>query len=142
MSDLLWIHDDCLSPKSRLFEGPEAPAVYVFDDAFIEARGYGLKRLTFLYECLLEMPVGIHKGPLAQTVSDLAMAQGASRIRTMDTPDPLLRETIETLRAHFDVAVVSPPSFATLSGRVDLKRFSRYWKKAQTAAFLPTVKQD
>ncbi|MGF1455153.1 MAG: hypothetical protein ACFB6R_07230 [Alphaproteobacteria bacterium] len=142
MSDMIWIHDDGLSPTSRVFDGPEAPAVYVFDDTFIEARGYGLKRLAFIYECLLEMPVEIHKGPLTATVATLAAARAASRIRTMDTPDPLLRRTIEALRTDFEVEVISPPTFAGLSGRVDLKRFSRYWKKAQSAAFLPTMKQD
>ncbi len=142
MSDLIWIHDDCLSPAARVFEGAEAPAVYVFDDAFIEARGYGLKRLTFIYECLLEMPVTIHHGAVEATLREQLAAHGADRLLTMETPDPALRKVIASLKEDTAVEVISPPIFAGLSGRVDLKRFSRYWKKAQNAAFLPTMKQE
>ncbi len=141
MSVLVWIHDDSLSPRSPVFEENHVEAAYVLDEAFIDARGYGLKRLTFLAECALDLPVSIHKGRFVSVLTDLAEAKGADRILCMDTPDPWLLQVIDELKERIPVTVLDHPPFAHLEGRIDLKRFSRYWKKAQGAAFLPTAKQ-
>jgi hypothetical protein len=83
----------------------------------------------FLYETLLELPVEIYRGPIVPTLAALAQPQG--ELTTVDTPDPWLRERIEELRQTIRVDLVPAPEFVCLEGRVDLKRFSRYWSKAE-----------
>jgi hypothetical protein len=123
---LAWLHSDCLNAS---WFRPEDQAVYVFDDAQLEANGWGLKRIMFVYETLLELPVEIYRGPIVETLAALAQPQGG--LVTVDTPDPWLRERIDELRQRLPVELVPAPVFVKLDGRVDLKRFSRYWSKAE-----------
>ena len=70
---LVWIHTDGLNPESPMLG---EPAVFVWDQAWLEGEGITLKRLVFLAECLREMP-----GTVEMRVGDpgaevLAAAQG------------------------------------------------------------------
>ena len=66
---VLWIHGEALGPANpALLAWPGRPAVFVFDDALIAAGGLSLKRLGFLYECLIELPVTIRRGDVAAEV--------------------------------------------------------------------------
>ncbi|MEG4118028.1 hypothetical protein QUA43_11195, partial [Microcoleus sp. N9_B4] len=57
---IIWLHGDCLSPEGPAFQAhPEAPAIWVWDDALIDEWQLSLKRMVFIYECLLELPVVI-----------------------------------------------------------------------------------
>ena len=119
MSKLFWMHTDCLCD-------PLHDAVFIFDDEQLKAAGWGLKRLMFVYECLLELPVEIRRGPTVQTLLDT----GAELV-TVDSPDPWIREQIRQLQQRTTVEVLPPPAFVNLKEPVDLKRFARYWKRAE-----------
>ena len=123
---LAWLHPDCLS-EAWLESGQRA--IYVFDDAQIEAAGWGLKRIMFLYETLLGLPVEIHRGPTVETLISLAGPSG--RIVTVATPDPWLCARITELRQSIPVDLKPAPVFVELEEPVDLRRFSRYWAKAE-----------
>jgi len=123
---IAWLHADCLNAA---WLEPTDHAVYVFDDKQIDADGWGLKRILFVYETLLELPVEIHRGPTVETLATLA--RGCEGIVTVDTPDPWLRARIADLREVAPVEVKPAPRFVELDGDVDLKRFSRYWAKAE-----------
>jgi hypothetical protein len=123
---LAWLHPDCLNAG---WFGPDEDAVYVFDDAQIEAAGWGLKRVMFVYETLLALPVEIHRGPTVQTL--LALADSREGIVTIGTPDPWLRSRITELQQQIPVEVRPAPVFVEIEGRIDLKRFSRYWSKVE-----------
>ncbi len=125
---IAWMHPDYL--RADWFQ-PDDHAVFVFDDAFLEQAGWGLKRLAFVYETLLELPAEIRHGPVAAVLDELVRQKGASGVVTVDTPDPWIRACFEVLGAE----VLPAPSFVELEGRVDLKRFSRYWAKAQDRLF-------
>jgi hypothetical protein len=56
---IAWMHPDCLSDA---WFTPDDQAVFIFDDAYLAASGWGLKRILFVYETLLELPVEIHRG--------------------------------------------------------------------------------
>jgi len=122
------MHDDCLRA------GPALPAVYVFDTAKLERERWSLKRIGFIYECLLELEVEIRKGDPVIQVADFARTHGAGRIVTSETPDPLLQSQQQVLSRSFAMQIELPEPFVELKGRVDLKRFSRYWQKAQGPA--------
>jgi len=131
-SPLLWIHEDCLSPTSPPFaEYPLAPAVWVWDDSL----DWSLKRIVFVYECLLELPVTIERGDPAMVLHAQAERMGAERIVTVRSPSPRWAEIRSA--SQLPVEVLEPIPFVELRGTVDLKRFSRYWKRAQTPALLP-----
>ena len=126
MSLLFWMHSDnlCALPDTLVAE-----AAFIFDDEQIRQAGWGLKRIMFIYECLLELPVEIYRGPTVETLLALAGEQSAAII-TVDSPDPWVREQFSRLREHAPVEVLPLPPFVKLREPVDLRRFSRYWKQA------------
>ena len=125
---IAWIHPDCLSDE---WFTPDDHAVFIFDDAYLAASGWGLKRILFVYETLLELPAEIHRGPVIQTLSALIADGRATGVVTVDTPDPWLRDCIGALGRVTTVDIVPAPCFVELTGKTDLKRFSRYWAKAE-----------
>ena len=114
---IFWMHTDCLRTEP-------ADAVFIFDPKQIEREQWGLKRLVFLYESI---PAGVRilKG---DTVSLLA---NYDEVVTEESPDPWIRGCIEA--SHPKVTVIPAPAFANLRAcsELDLKRFSRYWKKVE-----------
>lgn len=133
---LLWIHSDSLT---RGVLPAAIPAVFVFDDEQIEYEEWTLKRVAFLFECLLEIPnLNIHRGPAAQILAGELAAQRCSHIVTVDSPDPWIRATIRTLQQIAHVEVLSAPGFVDVPGRpLDLKRFARYWKRVEPLLMKP-----
>ncbi len=124
MKSVVWLHDDAL----RHWYG-DSPAVYVFDDEKLLRERWSLKRIGFIYECLLELPVEIRRGDPVVEVLDFQRSNGAEQVLAMQTPDPHLQEQMVRVKA----TQVPEIPFVELSGKVDLKRFSRYWAKAERA---------
>jgi hypothetical protein len=112
--------------------------VFVFDDAVLAWRGYGLKRLGFIYECLLALPVTILRGATVEAVLGFARAHGAATIHAMASPCSQLREFARELRgAGAELIAHRPPPFVTPPAGTDLKRFSRYWRAVADQAMRP-----
>jgi len=122
-----WIHDDLLQVSSDL------PAVYVFDEEKLRREDWSLKRIGFIYECVLELPVTIRKGDPVSEVAQFAHNHGANTIRVSRTPDPRLQSQARQLADQFKIDTWEPARFVNLSRPVDLKRFSRYWQEASRA---------
>jgi hypothetical protein len=134
MSDtVVWIHADALSPTNpALIANPDAPALYVFDDAALAKQKISLKRIAFIYECLLEMPVVIRRGDVSAQVLAFAEEHGAARIVTTDSVDPRFKrmydEISKGLPAGHRLETVAVEPFAAIDSRkLDLRRFTRYW---------------
>ena len=124
----VWVHDDAIGRDHPVFEraGEGARAVFVFDGAYYEARGYTLKRLVFIMECVEDAGFEMVEGDLLETLRALE-----GPLLTARTPNPHYREVIESLRQTHDVTVVRETAFAQVGDGTDLKRFFRYWKKAK-----------
>lgn len=137
MNDLIvWVHGDCLSPTSpALMAYPGAPAIFVFDEALITSWRLSLKRIVFMYECLLEMPVVIRKGDVVEQLTRFAEAHGARRIVTTSSPSPRFKSICDQLRQKFELEMVEGELFLDYSGKIDLARFSRYWETAKEQLF-------
>ena len=138
---LVWVHDDGLDPSGpALTAYPDAPAFFVFDEAFLRESGASFKQVVFLYECLLEIPrVQILKGDLVGSITSVARETGSSRVATTDSASPRVASLCERLRdAGLEVEVSERPPFVDLGAgedeRLDLKRFSRYWKAVKRRA--------
>ncbi len=137
MSDtVVWVHGDCLSPRNpALVVYPDAPALFVFDDALLHEYAISLKRIVFMYECLLELPVTIRRGDIAVELTAFAAQYGAKRIATTASPSPRFVALCETLRETFSVEVLEVEPFLDTDEPIDLTRFSRYWSVAQKYVF-------
>ncbi|MBD2662875.1 hypothetical protein B6N60_00388 [Richelia sinica FACHB-800] len=128
---IIWIHGDCLSPYNpALQEYPNTPAIWVWDEALIEAWQLSFKRLTFIYECLLELPVEIRRGDVAKEILTFAQEHDASLVVTTDSPSPRFDDICTEVERSLELEVLEVEPFFDYDGYIDLKRFSRYWKVA------------
>lgn len=134
---VVWIHADCLRPlHPALAAYPDAPAIFVWDEALLQTWRISLKRILFMYECLLELPAAIHRGDVAAEVAAFARRHQATRIATSASPSPRFTEICEALAAQgFEINVWQEEPFLRKEMEFDLKRFSRYWRQAKKAAF-------
>ena len=138
---LLWIHTDSLNPKSDLLrQHPNAPACFIWDEAWLRDGHISSKRAVFLAECLAEMPPALQRrqGDVATELLAAASAAGADCILAQRTPDPRLLAAAAQAQRTVPVVWVDPPRFVDDSRGFDLKRFSRYWQKAQSSAMRPS----
>jgi deoxyribodipyrimidine photo-lyase len=132
---IVWVHGDCLSPHHPgLAAYPGAPAIFVWDEELLAALRISLKRIVFIYECLLELPVTIRRGDVAAEVLAFAGEQRADGIVTSDSPAPRFRRIRERLETVLPVRVMPLEPFVRAPQRVDLARFSRYWQAIQAEA--------
>ena len=139
---IVWVHGDQLSPYSPALQAaPGAPAVFVWDDALLAEWSISLKRIVFMYECLLEMPVMIRRGNVAEEVIAFAEEHNARRILTGSSPSPhhrlLCQKISQGMPKGSRLEVLRPEPFVDYAGSIDLKRFSRYWQKVQRFAMKP-----
>jgi hypothetical protein len=140
---IAWIHGDNLNPhQPALTEYGDIPAIFVWDDDLLDEWGISFKRIVFMYECLLELPVTIRRGDVAEQVQHFADEHHATRIVTAPSPSPRFRWIKERLEeAGYTVVVLEQPQFVQVHGYIDLKRFSRYWKQVKKQALSPTEKR-
>ncbi|AFY90469.1 MAG: hypothetical protein CLLPBCKN_007879 [Chroococcidiopsis cubana SAG 39.79] len=129
---IIWIHGDCLSPKNpALQEYANSPAIWVWDEALIEEWQLSLKRIVFIYECLLELPVVIRRGDVAKEVLAFAKEHNADSIVTANSPSPRFETICDEIERSLKLEVLETEPFFEYDGYIDLKRFSRYWKVAE-----------
>ncbi|MBM5800152.1 MAG: deoxyribodipyrimidine photo-lyase [Cyanobacteria bacterium K_DeepCast_35m_m2_023] len=134
---VVWIHGEALGPDNpALVAHPGRPAVFVFDTDLIERQGISLKRLGFLYECLLALPVTLRRGDVAAEVLAFATRHQADAVITTAAVDPRFAPIHHAIACVLPVAVLPVPPLVELPapGRgttEDLRRFSRYWKRAE-----------
>jgi len=132
MTTIVWIHADNLSPENPVLRAaPGAPAIFVWDDELLLDWRISLKRIVFIYECLLELPVTIRRGDVARELVEFAHAHYANRILTAASPRPRHREICRRVAGLMPkgsrLEVLDEEPFVAYEGKIDLKRFSRYW---------------
>jgi len=137
---LVWLTLDsasAVSPAAATF--PDAPKIFVLDQAWLESERPSLKRLVFLWECLADVPdVEIHVGEPRAILTARASALGCDAIVVAETPCPRVRRVAADVMATIPVQVCPWPSFCDRSRVNDLGRFSRYWQKVSRSAIQPT----
>lgn len=135
-STIVWVHGDNLNPGGPAPAAyPGAPAIWVWDDELLRAWRISLKRVVFIYECLLELPVVIRRGDVAGEIGRFAAEHGATRVATAGSPSPRFAAVCAKLRAAgLAVEVLEEPPFVAAGRPLDLKRFSRYWAVARSSA--------
>lgn len=127
---IIWVHGDNLSPTQPIWtQFPQVPAVWVWDDDLLQAWGISFKRLVFIYECLLELPVEIRRGQVIQELTDFIHQHHATQVITSPSPSPRFRQICQGLPVP--IQIISSSAFVEIPDNTDLKRFSRYWKAAK-----------
>jgi hypothetical protein len=140
MKTIVWVHGDCLNPYGPALQAAVgAPAIFVWDDALLDRWQISLKRIAFIYECLLELRVVIRRGDVASMVAEFALENDARRILTAESPSPhfrgICRQIVDTMPKGSRLEVLRVEPLVNYDGDFDLKRFSRFWRKAQKYAY-------
>lgn len=139
---ILWIHGEALGPANpALLAWPQRPAVFVLDRELLAGGGssnashgpLSLKRIGFLMECLLELPVTIRCGAVASEVVAFAERHGADGVVTSQAVDPRFQRIAAQIEATLPLQVLPVPSFVPQGAGQpqDLARFGRYWRRAE-----------
>ena len=130
---LLYIHDKGLGDNQPIFSRmtPNSRALFIWDDAYFKKRNYSLKRLVFIYETLISMPVEIVLGETSEIVNDLA----PKKIITTYTADIELRRLMSETFKDFELELVYPKAFVHINDEFNFTRFFKYWNKAKKTAF-------
>ncbi len=127
---IVWIHGDCLNPhQAALLSHPDSSAIWVWDDALLRQRCLSLKRILFIYECLLDLPVVIRRGQVAQEISKFAQENNATKVVTTNSFSPgFARICISLTQQGLQIVRYDLEPFVDLPQAPDLGRFSRYWR--------------
>jgi deoxyribodipyrimidine photo-lyase len=133
---LVWLTLDAAaatSPAAATF--PDAPRLFVVDDAWLAAERPSLKRLVFLFECLGDVPdVEVVSGDPRVEIPDAAVRHGCDSVAVAETPCPRTRRAAEAVAAGLPVVVVRWPAFCEPRPGADLGRFSRFWQQVRADA--------
>lgn len=133
---IVWVHEEALGPSNpALLRWPETPALFVFDSPWIEHAGISRKRLGFLYESALELPVTLRKGHVADEVMAFAQRHQADGVVSSTPVDPRLQRIAERIQHHFSLELIEPEPFVALPRPPRLGRFSRYWREAESVVW-------
>jgi deoxyribodipyrimidine photo-lyase len=133
---VIWIHGDNLNPHNpALTQYPDAPVIWVWDEALLDDYNITLKRILFMYECLLETPAMIRRGNVYAELMQFVEEHNADGIVAMDSPSPRFAGLVRTLEKQTSVKIMHERPFVDYDGPYDLRRFSRYWRVAQDYAF-------
>ena len=133
---IVWVHEESLGPRHPGLQAfPEAPALFVFDTHWISDDHVSRKRLGFLYECALELPVTLRKGTVAEEVMAFAERHQADGIVTSTPVDPRLERIAVAIEQHMPLQRLAADPFVTLPRPPRLGRFSRYWREAESVVW-------
>lgn len=129
---VVWVHEEALGPNNpALADFPEAPALFVFNDGWIRQQRISRKRLGFLYECCLELPVTLRKGDVMREVLAFAERHSADGVVTSHAVDPRLNRIAAAIDRELPLWILDGEPFVDLPRPPRLGRFSRYWRAAE-----------
>ena len=130
---LLLIHDKALRFGFGAYEASEKfKAIHIWDDEYYRAQRYSLKRLVFIYETLLDLPLEIIHGKTL----DILSKENHDHIVIPYSGDQALKNLFSKIEKIKTVHYLFETSFVNLDRTVEFKRFFKYWNQAKKTAFL------
>ena len=93
------------------------------------------KRLGFLYENALDLPLTLRKGDVAAEVLAFALRHKADGVVSSRAVDPRLEEIGAAIEAELPLELLDPEPFVELPRPPRLGRFSRYWREAEAVVW-------
>ena len=129
---VIWVHEEALgSSNPALLERPNSPALFVFDTRWIQEARISRKRLGFLYESALDLPITLRKGDVVNEVITFAERHNADGILSSLPVDPRLERIAAAIKERYPLELLEPEPFVTMARPPRLGRFSRYWREAE-----------
>ena len=129
---IIWVHEEALGSRNpALLEQPDRPAIFVFDTRWIREASISRKRLGFLYESALDLPVTLRKGDVAKEVIAFVERHQADGVVSSLPVDPRLERIAESIEQHCQLDLLAPEPFVDMPRPPRLGRFSRYWRDAE-----------
>ena len=129
---VIWVHEEALGSRNpALLERPDSPALFVFDTRWIQEARISRKRLGFLYESALDLPITLRKGDVVKEVIAFAERHNADGILSSLPVDPRLERIATSIEEHCPLELLEPEPFVTMPRPPRLGRFSRYWREAE-----------
>jgi deoxyribodipyrimidine photo-lyase len=116
-------------------ENPNAPAIFVFDEPFLEANRISFARLQFMFEGALSAlrdraQKRVCVGVQAEEIAGYAREQGCTSVHVTQVYTPELEGTLDELEEMgFEIVVYAPDRLTSYSGEV--KRFSKFWRSVE-----------
>ena len=130
---LLLVHDKALRFGFDAYEASEkSKAIHIWDDEYYRAQRYSLKRLVFIYETLLELPLEILHG----NTLDILNEENLDDIAIPYSSDQALKNLFSKIEKIKTVHYLFETPFVHLDKTVEFKRFFKYWNQAKKTAFL------
>lgn len=138
MVDLYWIHEDALrlNHPAALAAGDDVYQFFIWDEAYLQKMDYGFHRLHFIYEALCDMGISIYKGDILTVLKELSTEHQPNALYIAHSANPLLKEYMQHAKTMVTTHIVEDEPFVSLHNNPELKRFFRYWNKAQKVAFM------
>ena len=122
---ILWVHEEALGPRNpALLAWPDTPALFVFDTQWIEEAQISRKRLGFLYESALDLPLTLRQGDVAAEVMAFAQRHNADGVVSTAPVDPRLEHIADAIvRCHIswrhsDHKIALTPNLCPLRKRI------------------------
>jgi hypothetical protein len=139
---IIWVHSDCLTRKGpALSTYPDAPALWVWDEALLREWQVPVRQALTIYELLIQLPVVIRRGDVITELLRFAQAHNATRIATTSTDHPGFLRICRELEANGlsmeifeDLLMLTPDRNQSL----DLPTFAGLWQAARQ----PTLKKQ
>ena len=129
---IIWVHEEALGLSNpALLEQPDRPAIFVFDSRWIREACISRKRLGFLYESALDLPITLRKGDVAKEVIAFAERHQADGVVSSLPVDPRLERIAASIKQHCTLELLEPEPFVDMPRPQRLGRFSRYWREAE-----------
>ena len=129
---IIWVHEEALgSGNPALLKQPDRPGIFVFDSRWIREACISRKRLGFLYESALDLPITLRKGDVAKEVIAFAERHHADGVVSSLPVDPRLERIAASIEQHCQLELLEPEPFVTMPRPPRLGRFSRYWREAE-----------
>lgn len=131
---IIWVHEDALGLDHPVFAKAKdnAQRIFIWDDSYFQAQGYSLKRLVFIYECLLDIPrLQLYHGDMKTILGELCKGQ---TVFVAETPNPTLQDIIKVVSENCDTTLIGSLPFVQISDNADMRRFFRYWNRAKKSA--------
>ncbi len=137
MTDLYWIHEDALRLNHPAAQkaGDNAHRFFIWDEAYLQEMDYGFHRLHFIYEALCDMGVIIYKGNIIDILQQLKLENNPQKIHVAASNNPRLKALFEQADSIAPLCITDEEPFVVMNKQPELKRFFKYWNKAQKIAF-------
>ena len=135
-AQLFWLHEEVLSEaliQTHAAEG--CRFLFVFDTVWLTQRPVSLKRIQFIYETLVTLPIEIEIvfGDAAQVLKQKVLQRPGVRCKVVLPKDPELATRLESVASEVGVAVLERPRwFAPPANKV--ARFFKFYNAVRGEA--------